>query len=55
MMPVLRVETRAVDQVDSATDDVTGRERRPVRLPGSRRAERVPVVAVVTVRLLVPA
>jgi hypothetical protein len=49
VVSVLGVEAGVVDEVDAATDDVTGGERRPIRLPGARRAERVPIVAVVPV------
>lgn len=55
MMSVLCVEACVVDEVDSAADDVTGGEGRPVRLSRARRAERMPVIAVVAVRVLVPA
>lgn len=54
MVSVLGVEAGVVDEVDAATDHVTRSKGRPVRLPRARRAERVPVIAVVTVRVLVP-
>lgn len=54
MVSVLGVEAGVVDEVDAAADDVPGGEGGPVRLPGARRAERVPVVAVIPVRVLVP-
>ena len=53
-MPVLGVEAGSVDEVDAAADDVVGREGGPVRLPGARAAEAVPVVAVVAVGVFVP-
>lgn len=55
MMSILCVEARVVDEVDAAADDVTGREGGSVRLASARRAERVPVIAVVAVRVFVPA
>lgn len=54
MVSILGVEAGVVHQVDAATDHIAGRERRPVRLSGARRAERVAVVAVVAVRVFVP-
>lgn len=54
MVSVLRVEAGIVDEVDAAADHVARGKGGPVRLPRARRAERVPVVAVVTVRVLVP-
>lgn len=54
MVSVLGVEAGIVDEVDAATDHVPRGEGGPVRLPRARRAERVPVVAVVAVRVLVP-
>ena len=55
MVPVLGVEAGAVDEVDPAADDVVGREGGTVRLPRTRAAEAVTVVAVVPVGMLVPA
>ena len=55
VVAVLGVEARVVDQVDPTTDDVTGGEGRPVRLARGGRVERVPVVAMVTVRVFLPA
>lgn len=54
MVSVLGVEAGIIDEVDAATDHVTRGKGGPVRLPRARRTERVPVVAVVTVRVLVP-
>lgn len=54
MMAVLGVEADVVDEIDTAANHVARRERRPIRLARSRRAERVAVVSVVAVRLLVP-
>ena len=54
VMSVLGVEAGSVDEVDAAADDVVCREGGPVRLPGPRAAEAVPVVAVVAVGVFVP-
>ena len=54
MVPVLGVEAAVLDEVEAAADHVVGGEGRPVGLAGAGAAEAVPVVAVVTVRLLVP-
>ena len=55
MMSVFGVETRVVYEIDAASDDVTRGEGGSVRLTRARGAEGVTVVAVVTVRVLVPA
>ena len=55
MVSVLGVETGPVDQIEAAADDVAGCESRPVGLPGAGAAKTVAVVAVVTVRMFVPA
>lgn len=55
MVPVLRVEACVVDQVHAAADDVARGERRPVGLARAGRAEGVAVVAVVAVRVFIPA
>lgn len=54
MVAVLGVEAGVVDEVDAAADDVARGEGGPVRLARARRAEGVSVVAVVSVRMLVP-
>lgn len=54
VVAILRVERGVVDQVDAAADHVTGSEGRPVRLTCARRAKAVAVIAVVTIRVLVP-
>ena len=53
-MAILGVEARAVNEVDPAADDVIGSEGGTVRLPGTRAAEAMSVVAVVAVGVLVP-
>lgn len=35
MMTIFRVEGGVVDEINAATDHVTGGEGRPVRLPGA--------------------
>jgi len=54
-VPILRVETSVVDEVDTTTDDIIGGEGGPVGLPRARGAERVAIISVVTVRVLIPA
>lgn len=54
MMTIFRVEGGVVDEINAATDHVTGGEGRPVRLPGATWAETVTVVTVITVWVLVP-
>lgn len=49
MMSVLSVEARVVYEVDAAADHVARGEGGPVRLPRAGRAERVSIVAMVTV------
>lgn len=51
---VLGVKAGVVDEVDAAANHVTRRERGSVRLAGAGGAEGVAVIAVVTVRVLVP-
>lgn len=55
MVSVLGVEAGVVDEVDATADDVARGEGGAVRLARARRAERVPVVSVVAVRVFVPA
>lgn len=55
MMSVLSVEARVVYEVDAAADNVARGEGGPVGLPRAGRAERVSIVAMVTVRVFVPA
>jgi len=55
MMSVLGVEAGPIDQVEAAADHVTGCESRPVGLAGAGTAKTVTVVAVVTIRMFVPA
>ena len=54
MVAVLGVETGPVNEVDPASNDVTGSESWPVCLASPGAAEAVAVVTVVTVRVLVP-
>lgn len=54
VVAILRVERGVVDQIDAAADHVTGSEGRPVRLTSAGRAKAVTVIAVVTIRVLVP-
>jgi len=52
---VLGVEAGVVDEVDAAANHVARGEGGPVWLAGAGGAEGVAIVAVVTVRVLVPA
>lgn len=54
VVAILRVERGVVDQIDTAADHVTGSEGRPVRLTCAGRAKAVAVIAVITIRVLVP-
>lgn len=54
VVAILRVERGVVDQIDAAADHVAGSEGRPVRLTCAGRAKAVAVIAVVTIRVLVP-
>ena len=55
MMAILGIETRPVNQVKATANDVTGCECWPVRLTRARTAETVSVIAVIAVRMFVPA
>lgn len=55
MVSVLGVKSGVINEVDSATNNVTGGKRRPIWLARARGAETVSVVAVVSVGVFVPA
>ena len=55
MDPIFSIETRAIYEIKTTTNDVVSSEGGPIRLPSSRATEAVTVVAVVSVALLVPA
>lgn len=55
MDTIFGVETRTIDEVEAAANDVARGEGGAVRLARARAAEAVAVVAVVAVALLVPA
>lgn len=55
MMTIFCVEGGVVDEINAASDHITGGEGRPVRLPGAAWAETVTVVTVITIWVLVPA
>lgn len=49
MVSVFRVKARVIDEIDAATDDVSRRECRTIRLSRARRAERMAIITVITV------
>ena len=53
-MSVLGVKSGVVDEVDSASNDITGGKSRPIWLACTRRTKTVSVVTVVSVRVFVP-
>lgn len=55
MVAVLRVEGSVIDEIHTTADYIARGKRWPIRLPCSRRAKTVTVVAVVPVRVFVPA
>ena len=55
MDPIFSIETRAIYEIKTTTNDVVSSEGGPIGLPSSRATEAVTVVAVVSVALLVPA
>lgn len=55
MVSIFRVKARIINEIDTASDHVARGEGGSVWLSGAGRTERVAVVAVITVRLFVPA